>query len=238
MRTAARLLFSVETPEASRDMHDPIQRHPTRAEQLDILASLVDDQTATGDRLLDLGMGTGYVARLILQRRPDLKITGVDLKPESLAEAADNLAPLGDGHDFVAGDLMRPGDIALPHDAYKIAYSALTFHDLTDPAKRALIAWAAERIVPGGEFLLYDRLLLTEAAAFPLQQSLWRRIEAVHGRGMATTESFAAYRESIGPTNNPAALADYFDWFRSAGLGPAVLHLHGNVALLAGVKPA
>ena len=132
---------------------------------------------------------------------------------------------------------MRPDDIVLPHDSYGIAYTALTFHDLTDPAKQALIAWAAERIAPGGAFLLYDRLRLIEAAAFPLQQSLWRRIEAVHGRGMATAESFADYQENIGPKNNPAALADYFDWFRSAGLGPAVLHLHGNVALLAGVKP-
>lgn len=219
-------------------MDDPIQRHPTRAEQLDILATIVADHTKAGDRVLDLGMGTGYVAHLILNKRADIAITGVDLKMESLEAAKSNISGLGAGHDFVEGNLMEPESIELPHAGYKIALSVLTFHDLTDDAKQAVIRWASDRLAPGGFFLLYDRLRLTEAAAFPLQQTIWRRIEQVHGRGMRTTDSFDAYIEDLGTDNRPAALLDYLDWFRSAGLAPAVLHLHGNVALLGGAKPA
>ena len=36
-------------------MEDPIQRHPTRAEQLDILATVLADTVPDGGRLLDLG---------------------------------------------------------------------------------------------------------------------------------------------------------------------------------------
>ena len=219
-------------------MDDPIQRHPTRAEQLDILAAIVADQTQAGDRVLDLGMGTGYVAHLILNKQPEIRITGVDLKAESLEAAKNNLAGLGSGHDFVVGNLMESDGIDLPHADYKIALSVLTFHDLSDDAKQAVIRWVSTKLSAGGFFLLYDRLRLTEADAFPLQQTIWRRIEQVHGRGMRTTESFEAYLEDLGTDNRPGALLDYFDWFQSAGLAPALLHLHGNVALLGGAKPA
>ena len=42
-------------------MQDPIQRHPTRAEQLDILVSVLADIVPQGGSVLDLGCGTGFV---------------------------------------------------------------------------------------------------------------------------------------------------------------------------------
>lgn len=217
-------------------MDDPIQRHPTRAEQLDILATIVAAQTAQGDRLVDLGCGGGYVADLILAKRPDLQVTGVDVSAKALAEAAGNLAKYGDRWRSVEGDLMVASEIDLPRAYFRIVYSALTFHDLSDAAKQSVIAWAVEHMSDGGYFLLYDRLRLTEAELFPLQQTIWRRIERLHGDGMRTADSFEAYVDDFGNTNRPAALGDYFDWFASAGLSMAVLHLHGNVALIAGAK--
>lgn len=218
-------------------MQDPVQRHPTRAEQLDILASVLADQADEGDAVLDLGCGKGYVAHLLLARRPDLSITGVDRSAEALAEARDNLAGAGAPVTLIAGDLERVAEIDLPEAAYRFVVSALTFHDLSDAAKRAVIARAAGLLAPGGALLLYDRLRLTEAAAFPLQQGIWRRIEREHGRGMRTAESFEAYLADLGSDNRPASLENYFAWFRAAGLAPACLHLHGNVALLAGARP-
>ena len=40
-------------------MDDPIGSHPTRGEQLDILASIVAENAAPEDRILDFGCGTG-----------------------------------------------------------------------------------------------------------------------------------------------------------------------------------
>jgi tRNA (cmo5U34)-methyltransferase len=219
-------------------MEDPIQRHPTRAEQLDILATVLADTMPKAGRLLDLGVGTGYVAQLVLSQRPDLDLIGIDLKQESLDAAKINLpnGPNGARRDFVQGDLNKLTEIALPHASYHAVMCALTFHDLEDTAKQAVIRWVADSLMPGGRFLLYDRLRLTEAAAFPLQQSLWRRITRVHGTAMRDAENFDAYVTDLGQTNRPAALEDYLAWFRDAKLSPAILHLHGNIALMSASK--
>jgi SAM-dependent methyltransferase len=219
-------------------MEDPIRRHPTRAEQLDILATVLADTVPDAGRLLDLGVGTGYVARLVLSRRPDLDLVGIDLKPESLDAARINLpnGPDGGRRDFVRGDLNDLAEIALPHADYHAVISALVFHDLADTAKRAVIGWVADALVPGGRFLLYDRLRLTEPAAFPLQKSLWRRIASVHGTAMRDADDFDAYEADLGERNRPAALEDYLAWFRDAGLAPAILHQHGNIALMSACK--
>ena len=220
-------------------MEDPIQRHPTRAEQLDILATVLADTVPDGGRLLDLGVGAGFVAHLVLSRRPDLNLVGIDLKQESLDAAKINLpnGPDGTRRDMVRGDLNTLAEIALPHDSYHAVMCALTFHDLADTAKQAVIQWVADALLPGGRFLLYNRLRLTEAAAFPLQQSLWRRIAHVHGAAMRDADDFDAYVTDLGQTNRPAALEDYLTWFRAAELSPAILHLHGNIALMSASKP-
>ena len=219
-------------------MEDPIGSHPTRAEQLDILACAVADTARPEDRILDFGCGTGYVASLIFEKRDDLRLTGVDLKPESLAQAKENLAAHGDRTDWFAGNLESLEEIGIPDGPYRFALTALTFHDLPDEAKQGVISFAANRLAADGYFLLYDRLRLTEAPHFPLQCSIWNRIEREFGRGMRTAESFEAYEGDIAPNNRPGRLSDYQEWFAAAGMTAQILHLHGNVALIAGAKSA
>ena len=66
--------------------------------------------------------------------------------------------------------------------------------------------------------------------------NIQHRIQRVHGRGMRTSATFADYRQDIGTDNAPARLTDYFDWYEQAGFDAACVHLHGNIALLAGAK--
>lgn len=229
-------------------MDDPIGGHPTRAEQLDILVSAADAVLQRDDTLLDLGCGTGYLAHLLFQRRDDVSIVGVDRKGESLQAARERF---GGRARFVEGDLSDIGSIDLAGGPsaggpsasgpstggpFKVIATALTFHDLEDQAKRSVIAWAAERLAPGGVFLLYDRLRLTAPATFPLQQAVWDRIEKLHGRSMRSAASFAEYEADLSQSNRPARLDDYIRWFTELGLEHQILHLHGNVALIAAAK--
>lgn len=219
-------------------MEDPIRRHPTRAEQLDILADLVGGLAGPGDAVLDLGCGTGYFAHLLHGRRPDLCYVGFDRKGESLTAAAGNLAAWGRNVRLVEGDLAQVGEVAGLDGPWPAIVSVLTFHDLDDRAKAAVIAWAAGRLAPGGAFLLLDRIRLTEPSLFPLQRTLWARLERVHDEGMRSADDFAAYERDLGTDNRPATLADYSAWFAAAGLAFQPLHLHGNIAILAGARPA
>jgi len=205
-------------------------------EQLDILATLVARSVPDGGTVLELGCGGGYVAHLILEKRPGLQIVGIDRNAEALQRARESLSAYGGAFTGIAGDLENITDLAIPEGPYGAIYTALTFHDLPDAAKQAVIRDSADRLAPGGFFLLYDRIRLTEPALFPLQNHIWDRIERVHGAAMRTAGSFDAYQEDLGTDNRPASLADYIAWFPAAGLAAQVLHLHGNVTLIGGAR--
>ena len=123
-------------------MEDPIGSHPTRAEQLDILATVIADSAAAGDRILDFGCGTGYVAKLIFDKRADLNIVGVDLKPDSLEQAKQNLAPNENRFEGYAGNLESLDDIGIPDGPYRFALTAL--HNAV-----AFAAPTASSVAPG-----------------------------------------------------------------------------------------
>jgi tRNA (cmo5U34)-methyltransferase len=224
--------------DATRDaaMEDPIQRHPTRAEQLDILVTILADLVPEGGRVLDLGCGTGYVDYLLLQRRADLHLTGLDLKPESLEAARSALAPWQSQTRMLEANFVALDETMLAGERFDAAFTALVFHDLDDAAKQACIGWVAKRLPTGGQFLLYDRVRLTEPACFPMQQSIWRRIEREHGQGMRDAPDFDAYETDLASNNRPARLADYLAWLEASGFAAQLLHLHGNVMLMGGCK--
>ncbi|MBM3491320.1 MAG: class I SAM-dependent methyltransferase [Alphaproteobacteria bacterium] len=215
-------------------MQDPVRRHPTRAEQLDLLVSIVAEQAVDGDRLLDLGCGQGYLAHLLLARHAGLVYVGADRSTAALDQARANLAPQVDRVRLVPADLDVIDAAGLPVGPYRFIVAALVFHDLSHAAKARVIGWAARQLTRDGFFLLYDRIRLAESALFPLQRAIWRRLQRLHGEAMREAADFVAYQADLGPDNNPARLVDYAEWFRAAGLAGGLLHLHGNVALIAG----
>ena len=217
-------------------MDDPIQRHPTRAEQLDILTGLIAETAGPNAPVLDLGCGTGYLQHLLGAKRQDLAVTGVDMNETSLAAAAKRFEGRGDYH-WVQGDLRALGAIDLPRQDYKVAVTCLTFHDLNDIEKQAVIDWTARQLAEDGVLLLMDRIRLTEAALFPLQVALWKRLEQVHGFGMRSAETFDAYEADFASNNSPGRLDDYQAWFKAAGLVSQVLHLHGNIMIMGAARP-
>eukprot|EP01045_Picozoa_sp_COSAG04_P014608 COSAG04_NODE_1104_length_8239_cov_19.226658_6_plen_252_part_00 len=189
-------------------MDDPIGGHPTRAEQLDVLVSCIAATARPGDTVLDVGCGTGYLAHLLLEKRPDLRYCGVDLNEASLAEGRGRFAGLGDRVSFVRGDLQRVDNISLPHSALtcRFAVTVLTFHDLSADEKPAVLGWMLRHVADDGYLLLYDRLRLVAPSLFPVQRAVWDRVEAVHGRPMRSADSYDEYEADLGEGNNPGSL--------------------------------
>ena len=75
--------------------------------QIDLHGRFVEG-VGPGSRVLDVGCGGGQHAVHMASRRPDLRITGVDLSPELVRRARRTAAKAGvaDRVEFVQGDAL------------------------------------------------------------------------------------------------------------------------------------
>jgi len=106
------------------------------AEDSDLLARTADERVAEGDRVLDVGTGSGYVAAAMAEAGAEA--VGVDLSPLACREAADNGVPV------VRGDLVAPFRNA--------AFDLVAFNPpyLPTPAEAEWDDWM-EHALSGGE---------------------------------------------------------------------------------------
>ena len=74
---------------------------------LDLLARIPAISPA---RIVDLGCGAGNVTRLLAQRWPDARLTGVDSAPAMLERAREALPSA----HFESADIRSPPDCSLP----------------------------------------------------------------------------------------------------------------------------
>ena len=102
--------------------------------------------------VLDVGTGPGMLLVELAARRPDLRLTGVDLSPSMIATATRNLAAAGvsDAACVVADVAKMP----FPDGVFDLVISSLSMHhwDHIDAAVPEL----ARVLRPGGRVLIYD----------------------------------------------------------------------------------
>jgi SAM-dependent methyltransferase len=109
---------------------------------------------AGGERILELGCGTGVVARA-LARRPDVResITAIDISPH-LVEAAQRLAA-DEGVDgrivFQVGDAHSLG---LPEGGFDVVVMHTLLAHVADPG--SVLAEGRRLLHPGGQVVVFD----------------------------------------------------------------------------------
>ncbi|WP_233165149.1 class I SAM-dependent methyltransferase [Mycobacterium sp. AT1] len=77
----------MDDPESVAHFHEGGLQNPGMQAVYDFGARAVDALLPLNGRLLDLGVGSGRALSAIVRRRPDLKVTAVDLAPNMLATA-------------------------------------------------------------------------------------------------------------------------------------------------------
>ena len=92
---------------------------------------------ARGDRVLDLGCGTGALTAQVLEQDPRRQVTGLDLSEQMLAQAR---ARLGDRVKLIQGDSEC---LPFPDGSFDVVYCCDSFHHYPDPA--AVLALSGAR---------------------------------------------------------------------------------------------
>jgi ubiquinone/menaquinone biosynthesis C-methylase UbiE len=107
---------------------------------------------APGQRLLELGCGSGRLAIEIKRRCPDVAISAVDGNRDILAIARDRAKKAGLEIDFTVGDITRC-PLEGPYDS---AYSTLVLHHLTLDAKQQVFRRVRDLVAPSGSLVIAD----------------------------------------------------------------------------------
>ena len=117
---------------------------------------LGDDGDPLGPEVLEIGGGSGAMARELLERHPHIRLTLADIDPEMAAAARRRLAPFGDRATVTVGDGTR---LDFPDHTFDTVCSWLMLHHTID--WEGVLAEAARVTRPGGTIVGYD---LTDTA--------------------------------------------------------------------------
>lgn len=113
---------------------------------------------STPGSILDLGVGSGETARLVMLLHPEASLVGIDSSTEMLDGARRTLP--SDRVTLLRQDLSDP----LPDQSFDLVISALAIHHLGDEAKAILFRAISERLVPGGLFVMGDIVIPEDPA--------------------------------------------------------------------------
>lgn len=172
-------------------------------------------------RILDLGAGTGLLARRVAAAYPEARLTLADGAPAMLDRAR---AAFGDGADYVVGDL----DGELPPGPWEAVISATAIHHLDDAGKQRLFARVHNELAPGGVFVNAEQVS-GPTALFDDTYHAWHERES-RARG-ATDADWAGYL-SRRPIERWASMERQLGWLRDAGFADSdVLFKHHGFAV-------
>src|SRR2546430_471759 len=94
------------------------------------LAVDVSDIAPPDGAVLDVGTGPGVLLVEVARRRPDLRLTGVDLSADMVAAANRNLGPFGDRATATVGNVT---DLPFPDGSFDLVVSSLSLHHWDHP---------------------------------------------------------------------------------------------------------
>jgi tRNA (cmo5U34)-methyltransferase len=151
------------------------------------------------ERVLELGVGTGVTSRRILDAHPGVELIGIDESADMLAAASAQV----EGADLRVARLEDP----LPQGSFDLVVSALAVHHLDGEGKADLFARIADRLRPGGRFVLGDVVIPEDPAD-------------------AITPIDGIY-------DKPSGAADQIRWLGAAGLDARIVWSRQDLAVIA-----
>ncbi len=179
-------------------------------------------------RAADLGIGTGRLAALVLERFPNADLVGYDISSGMLEQSAEALSEYGTRVRLARADLA---DIEFA-GPFELVISGLAIHHLEDETKRNLFRRVLEALEPGGAFLVREVVLGDTEEETERLHAEWRAF--IRENGLDDAEVLAAHEDE----DVPAPLGAQLEWLREAGFEDVRVHWRRmNFAVFGGTAP-
>lgn len=203
---------------------------PGYREMVDALVSALAFPEGRAPRVLDLGCGTGTVARAVLDRWPAAQVTCLDMAERMLEMAKLKLAAFPKT-EYIAADFSTWDGVG----RYDAIVSSLALHHLPDAeSKHAFFAKAAALLEPGGAFFNADVVLSGDPAIQALYLARWR---AFMLESVSEKDADGIWFPSYEREDRPAVLVDQLSWLGACGFSPVdVIWKRYNFAVYGGKK--
>ena len=203
------------------------------AAAMDLVARAAAAVTPDARHVLDVGCGAGNYTLKMLEHRPGLDVTLVDLSRPMLDRAVERVsAATGGAVTAVQADVR---ELDLPDDSCDVILAAAVLHHLRADAEWDAVFGAFARwLRPGGSAWVFDLVESSIPAVETLQRQRWGEY--------LTSIKDAAYRDAVfayvETEDTPRPLVWQLDRLRAAGFAAVdVLHLNQCFAAYGGVVP-
>lgn len=123
-----------------------------------IKQEIAEKHVHAGDRVLEIGCGTGTLAMMMARRGAE--VIGIDVSPTMLARAEEKIAAEG-LDDQITLHRMNASDI-YPHfeeRSFDVVVSTLVFSELNEMEQRYVLAAVRRLLKPGGRLVLADEVV-------------------------------------------------------------------------------
>jgi trans-aconitate methyltransferase len=158
--------------------------------------------------ILDLGCGSGLVARMVLDKSAAARVFGLDSSAAMLGIARDRLGRYGDRAELAEGDLTSLDRVDAPANCSAVI-AVQSLHHLEEAQYRTAVLWTFEHLAPGGWFFIIDRLAVPSESLY---------------------SAFYELRDRQGQSPNPSDWSGYLEWLDVNGDRP--LPVQGILRLL------
>jgi tRNA (cmo5U34)-methyltransferase len=209
-----------------------VQLIPYYEQMLQALIDSIPFETESKIKVIDLGCGTGTIARKVADKFPNASIVCLDVAANMIDMAKYKLA----GHsntEFIIGDFANI-DFTKKFD---VVVSSLALHHLeTDADKKKLYTKIFENLNPNGVFFNADVVL---ASNNQLQEVNMQRWKEYMNRKVSMEEIENKWIPVYENEDRPAKLIDQLAWLKEIGFESLdVLWKYYNFCVYGGVKTA
>jgi tRNA (cmo5U34)-methyltransferase len=219
---------------------------PERERQQEIVCELIAS-VAPARSVVELCCGSGDLARLLLERLPEMQLRALDGSPRMLTETGETCVADADRLQLQPFDLAATDWRAL-QPAPDAICSSLAVHHLDGAQKRQLFRDLFAALRPGGLFVLADLVRPASQAGWRIAALDWDRAVAARSHALYGDDRARRKFEELRwnyfrwPDDNgidhPSTVAEHVQWLSAAGFEAVDLHwLLAGHAILSARKP-